>query len=61
MLELNPGLLRFWHWQSDALTIRQDRIHSSHLGYCYQLFFICKNVITEQSQATKVEEAVAGT
>jgi hypothetical protein len=23
-LELNPGLLRLWHWQSDALTIRLD-------------------------------------
>jgi len=24
MLGLNPGLLRLWHWQSDALTTRLD-------------------------------------
>ncbi len=24
MLGSNPGLLRLWHWQSDALTIRRE-------------------------------------
>ncbi len=27
MLGSNPGLLRLWHWQSDALIIRIDLIH----------------------------------
>jgi hypothetical protein len=27
MLGSNPGLLRVWHWQSDALTTRLDVIH----------------------------------
>ncbi len=30
MLGSNPGLLRLWHWQPDALTTRQDLIP---LGY----------------------------
>jgi hypothetical protein len=25
---IDPGLLRLWHWQSDALTTRLDLIHS---------------------------------
>jgi hypothetical protein len=25
----NPGLLRLWHWQPDALTTRLDLIHNS--------------------------------
>ncbi len=28
MLGSNPGLLRLWHWQSDALTTRVDFIHT---------------------------------
>ncbi len=28
MLGTNPGLLRFRHWQSDALTTRQNLIHN---------------------------------
>ncbi len=28
MMKSNPGLLRFWHWQSDALTARLDLIHT---------------------------------
>ncbi len=28
MLELNPGLLRFWHWQSEALTTLLDLIQN---------------------------------
>jgi hypothetical protein len=27
MLGLNPGLLRLWHWQSEALTTQRDLIH----------------------------------
>jgi hypothetical protein len=27
-LGLNPGLLRLWHWQSDALTTCLDLIHN---------------------------------
>ncbi len=27
MLGSNPGLLRFWHWQSDALSNRSARSH----------------------------------
>jgi hypothetical protein len=27
MLGLIPGVLRLWHWQSDALTIRIDLSH----------------------------------
>jgi hypothetical protein len=27
MLGLNPGLLRLWQWQADALTTRLDLIH----------------------------------
>jgi hypothetical protein len=54
MLVLNPGLLQLWRWRSDALTIRLDLIHTRldliYLGYCYQIIFICKNGITEQSQ-----------
>ncbi len=26
MLRLNPGMLRLWHWQSDALITRLDLI-----------------------------------
>ncbi len=34
MLGSNPGLLRLWHWQSDALTTRLDHIHiSSHANF----------------------------
>jgi hypothetical protein len=29
MLGLNPGLLRLWHWRSDALTTRLDLIELS--------------------------------
>ncbi len=29
MLLFNPGLLRLWHWQSNALTTRLDFIHNS--------------------------------
>ena len=29
MLGSNPGLLRLWHWQSDALTPRLVPIHNS--------------------------------
>jgi hypothetical protein len=37
MLGLNPGLLRLWHWQSDALTARLDIIHSKVI---YKIFFL---------------------
>jgi hypothetical protein len=54
MLGLNPGLLQLWHWQSDALTIRLDLIHTRldliYLGYCIKLFFIFKNGFTEPNQ-----------
>ncbi len=35
MLGLNPGQLRLWHWQSDALTTRLDLIYNYffHLRY----------------------------
>ncbi len=35
MLGSNPGLLRLWHWQSDALTTRLDLIHGMRSGWCY--------------------------
>jgi hypothetical protein len=28
MLGLSRGVLRHWHWQSEALTTRQDLIHN---------------------------------
>jgi hypothetical protein len=34
---LNPGLLRLWHWQLDALTIQLDLIHSGQDLICCKL------------------------
>ncbi len=28
----NPGLLRLWHWQPNALTIQPDIIHNMHMN-----------------------------
>jgi hypothetical protein len=52
MLGSNPGLLRLWHWQSDALTTRLDLIRGVRilrkfpfltssifvLGFCWQKY-----------------------
>ncbi len=38
-INLGPGLLRLWHWQSDALSTRLDLIHArlylAHLSFTH--------------------------
>jgi hypothetical protein len=38
MLGSNPGLLRLWHWLSDALTTLLDLIHNAILSKVFALF-----------------------
>jgi hypothetical protein len=44
MLAMNPGLLRFWHWQSDALSIRLVLFSDILWGFLV-IFGTCKTFL----------------
>jgi hypothetical protein len=60
MLGLNPGLLRLWHWPSDALTTRLDIIRSKVIFKIVFLFTKEKHLLatgTDTAWSTILEPA----